>query len=629
MREITTQTAVIGSGCAGLNAADHLAALGQEVLLITEDMNSGTSRNTGSDKQTYYKLSLAGDDGDSVGDLARTLCGPDVDGDIALCEAAGSARAFFKLVQLGVPFPANEMGEYVGYQTDHDTRRRASSAGPLTSRYMTEALEKSVRARGVPVLDDTLAFHILTDENGVCGVLCLERRMHRLLAVRCANVVLATGGPAGIYADRVYPESQFGTSGMAFAAGCRGVNLHCWQYGLASVGFRWNVSGSYQQAIPRYVSVGADGTEREFLSEKLSAADVMNLTFLKGYQWPFDPEKTDGSSRIDLLVKEQTDLGRRVYLDYLQNPMGYDEALLRGEAREYLANCSALCALPIERLRAINAPAIELYRAHGIDLCRERLETRVCAQHHNGGIGVDSNWQTDVPGLFVCGEAAGTFGSRRPGGTALNSTQVGSARAAQHIARTKRPLPAVLSVPVEGRPSQSGRPERCVSQSGRPENCLPEIRLPCGDAATLTAELQGAMSRHAAFVRDAAAIRQLLARIGEIEANSVPLNAPGSGIPACMGRADFADRTDSAGKAECAGRAEDDMALEQRIRLRDLMLVQRQVLCAMLFDLQQPGVGVLETKNGISTRRPARPIPERDLWFERVWRKSLAQGDPV
>ncbi|MEI3407047.1 MAG: hypothetical protein V8Q79_10900 [Christensenellales bacterium] len=43
-----------------MNAADWLAALGEEVLLITEDMNSGTSRNTGSDKQTYYRCRLRG-----------------------------------------------------------------------------------------------------------------------------------------------------------------------------------------------------------------------------------------------------------------------------------------------------------------------------------------------------------------------------------------------------------------------------------------------------------------------------------------------------------------------------------------------------------------------------------------
>lgn len=84
MREIACRTVVVGSGCAGLNAADTLASLGEtDVLLVTENMRYGTSRNTGSDKQTYYKLSLAGDEGDSVGIMARDLKQPDVDGDLA------------------------------------------------------------------------------------------------------------------------------------------------------------------------------------------------------------------------------------------------------------------------------------------------------------------------------------------------------------------------------------------------------------------------------------------------------------------------------------------------------------------------------------------------------------------
>ena len=67
-------TLIIGSGCAGFNAADRLFSLGvKDVAIITEGINMGTSRNTGSDKQTYYKLSLCGDEGDSVRELAKTL----------------------------------------------------------------------------------------------------------------------------------------------------------------------------------------------------------------------------------------------------------------------------------------------------------------------------------------------------------------------------------------------------------------------------------------------------------------------------------------------------------------------------------------------------------------------------
>ena len=172
---IETKAVVVGSGCAGWNAADCLAALGVDTAVVTEGVRMGTSRNTGSDKQTYYKLSLASDEPDSVGELAKTLfSGGGVDGDTALCEAAGSVRCFMKLVQLGVPFPTNRYGEYAGYRTDHDPRRRATSCGPLTSKRMTEALEASARRRGVPVLDRLTAVRLLTDGDGVHGLLCLD-----------------------------------------------------------------------------------------------------------------------------------------------------------------------------------------------------------------------------------------------------------------------------------------------------------------------------------------------------------------------------------------------------------------------------------------------------------------------
>ena len=58
---VRCNTAIVGSGAAGFNAADRLWQLGQhDIVLVTENRVGGTSRNTGSDKQTYYKLSLCG-----------------------------------------------------------------------------------------------------------------------------------------------------------------------------------------------------------------------------------------------------------------------------------------------------------------------------------------------------------------------------------------------------------------------------------------------------------------------------------------------------------------------------------------------------------------------------------------
>ena len=50
-------------------------------------------------------------------------------------------------------------------------------------------------------------------------------------------------------------------------AGACAANLPESQYGLASKKFRWNVSGTYMQVIPRVISRSADGIsdEQEFL----------------------------------------------------------------------------------------------------------------------------------------------------------------------------------------------------------------------------------------------------------------------------------------------------------------------------------------------------------------------------
>ena len=439
-------TVVVGTGAAGFATAERLHALGQtDVAIVTEGVNAGTSRNTGSDKQTYYKLTLSGGEPDSVLDMAKTLFdGECVDGDTALCEAALSTQGFLHLVELGVPFPRNRYGEYVGYKTDHDPRRRATSVGPYTSREMTRSLERAVREKGIEIFDRLQVVRVLSDGSAVCGLLCLDLEHQddpamRFVAFRCRNVVLATGGPAGMYENSVYPTGHHGATGVAFRAGAMGRNLTEWQYGLASLKPRWNVSGTYMQALPRFISTKADGSdEREFLADFFkSAGEMLTCVFLKGYQWPFDVRKVEGgSSIIDILVYLESAKGRRVFLDYRDNPgeAPVDFSGLSAEAREYLERAGACFGTPLERLEHMNAPAVAFYRERGVDLARQPLEIALCAQHNNGGLAIDCWWRTNVRGLYAVGEVAASHGVYRPGGSALNAGQVGAIRAAQHIA---------------------------------------------------------------------------------------------------------------------------------------------------------------------------------------------------
>ena len=59
------------------------------------------------------------------------------------------------------------------------------------------------------------------------------------------------------------------------SGGGEGQNLTEWQYGLASVRPRWNVSGTYMQVLPRFISTDPQGgDQREFLFDFLKARGI-------------------------------------------------------------------------------------------------------------------------------------------------------------------------------------------------------------------------------------------------------------------------------------------------------------------------------------------------------------------
>lgn len=636
LRVYKAGTAVVGTGAAGFNAADQLWLHGcRDVAIVTEGVCTGASRNTGSDKQTYYKLTLSGDEPDSVGEMARSLfAGQCMDGDAALVEAALSAPSFLRLCSLGVPFPTNRYGEYIGYKTDHDPKRRATSVGPLTSRKMTEALEKSVTEKNIPILDKLQVVSILTGNGAVKGLLCLdlsaEDRDRAYLAVCCSNIVWATGGPAGIYADSAYPVGHNGSTGVALEAGATAKNLTEWQYGLASLNPRWNVSGTYMQALPRFYSTDrAGGDQREFLADSImDPSDMLTKIFLKGYEWPFDARKIqNGSSIIDILVyNECCQKNRRVFLDYTTNPGGggLNFAALGQEAQAYLERAGANLGTPFQRLSHMNAPAVEFYRSRGVDLATQPLEIALCAQHNNGGLDVDAWWHTNIPGLFAAGEAAGTHGVYRPGGSALNAGQVGSARAARYIA-ARRNAP----------PDEQGFIASCTCQLPRHLELFDAVWNSSDTAGSLWKEAQKQMSRIGGPIRDIREISNLQSQVAA-RLREFPYEARAADIPgissayryrdalicqlACLGA--MADYIKQGGKSRGSALYRDpDGQLPQglpelfRYRLDDGSQ-------GNLVQLARYGDGKFTYR-----WRPVRPLPQNDDFFENVWREFRENGN--
>jgi len=643
----SVHTLLIGTGAASLNCAEHLYELGvRDIALVTDKLGAGTSSNSGSDKQTYYKIGIFGDVPDSPIEFARVLtAGGMMHGDIAYVEGLGSAPEFFHLVRNGVPFPFNAYGAYVGYKTDHDPRQRATSAGPKTSNFMVQKALANVRRNDTPLFDHTEIIRLLVAGEGearrVIGAVALQHdRLDApdfgLVVFNAQNVVMGTGGPGEMYKVSVYPEGQIGNHGIALEVGAIANNLAESQFGLASTKFRWNLSGTYQQVIPAYFSTDAEGRGRRYFLNDYFPTMRQKATnvFLKGYQWPFHAARLQnlGSSVVDIAVANEIAAGRRVFMDFMHNPVPIDGMSefslsdLGDEARRYLERSHALQATPYERLEHMNPESIELYAEHGIDL-RDPLECAVCAQHNNGGLRGSIWWESNIRHLFPIGELNGAHGVR-PGGSALNSGQVGGLRAAHRIHAVYGDAPMSLE---DFRKLAAPQLEDEVTGIQR----LLDSPASAPTPAEVRAGIQARMSEHGAFLRSAEAIGGAVA-----EAKALQARITGKGmrlasraeLPAAiqnlhLGLTHIAFLQTIQALIERGGGSrggymildeEGDLAVTTK---RGTELPHRSENVAMrgeVLETRRAGPGDFEVRPV-----PVRPIPDDESWYETTWRQWL------
>ena len=456
---------VLGSGAAGLRAAVEMTRRGIDVAVLTQSAWGGTSACSGSDKQTLHTANTA-DRGDNYRAMARAIrAGGAMDEDTAYIEAVGSGRAMASLQYLGLPLPQDAYGGTLRYQTDHDETGRATSCGPRTSRLMVKVLAEEAIRLSVAIFNQTTGVRIIKGADGPDGILTVrakdraEANPWGLALFRAPVIVLAAGGPGELYRDSVFPNGCFGALGLALEAGLDLVNLTESQFGIGTrrEGFPWNLSGTYVQAMPHIYSVDEEGTEHAFLAAYYrTTQELASNIFRKGYQWPFHASRMldFGSSLVDLAIYREGELGRRVFMDFNRNPLPvpgdqpFSLSRLDADVSDYLTTAGAVQDRPIDRLRHMNPLSIELYHRYKIDIAAEPLEFAVNNQHMNGGIAVDIWGRSSRPGIYAVGEAAGTHGVTRPGGSALNAGQVFGTRVAEHIAATGRARRPEGAVPV-------------------------------------------------------------------------------------------------------------------------------------------------------------------------------------
>jgi succinate dehydrogenase/fumarate reductase flavoprotein subunit len=180
-------------------------------------------------------------------------------------------------------------------------------------------------------------------------------------------------------------------------------------------------------------------------------------------------------------------------------------------------------------LRGAFGPVIDRLAENHIDLTKMAIEVAPIAHYHMGGIAVDTQMATGVPGLFAAGEAVGgANGANRLSGNAVTEALVfgrraganAAAHAAAHTAQPFRQHAAVDAVALATAGREAGRDEP--------------------NSADLMVELQNVMADEVGPFRTGAKLERAIARLERLS-RDIGERPFGDRAPFDMPRMDWLD----------------------------------------------------------------------------------------
>lgn len=535
MKVVNCDILVVGGGGAALRAAiaakEDNPAL--KVCVATKGKlgKSGVTALSCSDRMAFHATLAHTEPGGPdawkyhADDIYR-IGGRVSDYDLAQVLAKNAQDAFDYLDRLGVPFVKKD-GLADQFVTDGSEYARACYTGPKTAVHIEEALVRRFAELDIETYDFTAVHKLVVDKGRVVGAIAVDTREkdaeRAVFAFAAPAVILATGGGGLIYENNVFPGGMTGDGyAMAYEAGAELVNMEFIQIGIASTRTKFNCSGSLMRAIPRLVNDLGEEILPKYFPAGTSWAEIYNTLFKKGASWPVSYEHK--THIIDIALYKEWRSGRKVYLDYSQNPAGFSFDLLTAEnaaryRREMRTDLGAekRDRSPLFRLMEINQPSIDWFLERGIDLAKgDLVEVAACAQHFQGGVKINVQARTTVPGLWAVGETAGgQHGANRPGGNALLDCQVfgkiAGSDAARAVAESK----------------EAGSNEIVAAAA---ETFVREVNtLARGDisARELRRRIQETMEKSASIIRTAEGLAEGLAQIRRLRTLAPALDDAG------------------------------------------------------------------------------------------------------
>ena len=403
---------VIGGGLAGLMAALHLAP--RPVVVVSASPLGEEAASAWAQGGLAAAVGL--DDSPEL-QLADTIAAGDgiVDAEAARRIVAAGPALVEELLALGVAFDRDADGRIaVGLEAGHGRRRIVHARGDASGREILRGVIAAVRRTpSITVLEGVRALRLSMRDGVVAGVLVEGPDGPALL--RTGQVVMATGGLGGLYASTTNPAGALGAGlMMAARAGAALADLE------------------FVQFHPTALDVGRDPmplVSEAVRGEGAHLVDETGYRFMANGKpgWRAELEPRDVVSRA---VWRHMAEGHQVFLD-AAGAMG------AGFTKRF-PSIAAVC------------------RTAGVDPDVAPIPVRPAAHYHMGGIAVDAEGRSSVPGLWACGEAASTglHGANRLASNSLLEAAVCGAAVARSIAgleqgRARAPGPVEMPRPSD------------------------------------------------------------------------------------------------------------------------------------------------------------------------------------
>lgn len=385
---------VIGGGLAGLRAANAVASH-LNVLVVTKDKLRESNSN-------YAQGGIAGvlDPEDCFeAHVADTLAagGNLCDREIVEMVIREGPRRIEELVRWGTQFDQSSGELALGREGGHSRGRIVHAQGDATGQEVMRAV--IARTRETPNIDiweNAFTVDLLTHEGRCRGAVIIDRH-HQPLMVWARETILCTGGTGQVYRESTNPAVATGDgSSLAYRAGARLRDMEFVQFHPTVL----YIAGSSRSLITEAVR-----------GEGAYLVDTHGYRFMPEYDLRAELAPRDIVSQSIIRQMEKTK-HTNVFLD--------------------------LSHLDAEHVRARFPGIAEACAKFGLDITSDRIPVRPGAHYMIGGVEVDRQGRTNLPGLWAAGEvtSSGLHGANRLASNSLLEGLVYGAYAGESASRS-------------------------------------------------------------------------------------------------------------------------------------------------------------------------------------------------